>query len=1216
MKHFLKKKDLCIKGFTLTQFPNVIAPLSLGKMNNLTSFTFAEIIDLLSDGPIEGLVNKFGDKLSDENLLEGVYFNEVPVKESSSTNKLSVPIDFLTKALKDFWNCNDTQDPKIINGDFIQKIIEPREIDDPNFTVNTLQKIQITSYHPSASIRAYINEIGGDLKNAPLIEKIFDLSPTISERPFFTKIFIPDFDIFLPDYIFYDEENADFPLKAEIINLSDFIYFSITSDNFNSFNYFELPRSYARNNAVSKTGKKTIYFTKITDSNTPAGFSKCRISNLNLYIWSIYSLEYGIKKIKDILESSFKYIYIYKNNSSLYNFSFTDVELKNGSEFQSPLKYFSEVNIDTDYNKELLGPYKLTNSANLSNLSTSASNQVLDVDVENIIINVLGNRPTANSSNILIKAAEYTKQVEYDSKAKKITDVLSNLPLTLTNAELESKITTILGKRPVTPAEFTNAASQQGGGLFQNFIPKISAQLANTTSSWDAKAALLRNSIVRRIPHSSSAELGPGGVQRVISFQDGGLGTVNLDILTETSDDIRYISIWPQEYGASGSVWAICDAQPNYAAIDKNAIERKSQDAIPVTHYINNPNVEKAFITLNIQQLSDTNHIDLVDDSVTDLDNTKDKMTKQENTSSPPDGTPTYGELPGVTNIPAGQVSSRYFLVLQSKTDATLKYVIDSSTSLDLIFKNLKDLLTLPIVLTSSAATIQGTTELISLTYSTEGLGKIIPSISSIIVPTKDSIKATYNATSTNKLQNYIVPTKYNIFPTPSFNLQNYIDTATNISKNLYGVTNSLDSLLKTKNPSNNSLLLYNFGLRDKEYIYSLSTTPTEVKLPDINTGTEFSLKVYEYQIIQKQSTFTYASVAAVSISKFIAYNNYFNLLSGSDTFAEKDNTLIAKNYPYIYKYIVVKLRNQIIYLLDKIKSTSSTIQTNTKKTFIDSLSDPLKSIFNIFLIGINYEYLVAQTNFWTGTVGSSYLTQDALEALLRDYALLSGDSYPYFLSYQKFSDPIITDKLRNILNTFDQKILLNKTIFDFGITYPVNTISKSTNIYRSDFIKNNTFDTSLIYLKNSSYNLANNTYDAIIDYSMFSDQESELLTQSVNRTPHWVFSDRTKQDANPSDTWTSATQLKCVVQTLAAGTLMPAVVSIKVDTGYESSLDGNQQIYSSCRYDIFGLSNGPALIDLGSTNFSNIKTTELISPRFSITDCASYSYNQNQYLS
>ena len=146
----------------------------MGDVATVSSFSYAELIDLISDGPIEGLVNKNGKKVYEENIFEGIYLNDAPIKETSSTKTQKISIDFLKRALKDFWSDNKNSfndgivnlpDTSILNADgsinYFSRIltIGSTSIDIDN--VNFDSGIKITSYNPKNSAYSFIKLLGG-----------------------------------------------------------------------------------------------------------------------------------------------------------------------------------------------------------------------------------------------------------------------------------------------------------------------------------------------------------------------------------------------------------------------------------------------------------------------------------------------------------------------------------------------------------------------------------------------------------------------------------------------------------------------------------------------------------------------------------------------------------------------------------------------------------------------------------------------------------------------------------------------------------------------------------------------------------------------------------------------------------------------------------------------------------------------------------------------
>ena len=376
MNHFFTKRKLSLIGAgggggsappppVVTQYPGVLGPPQMGCISTITSFSYAETIDLLSDGPIEGLVNRFGQKLYDDNLKEGIYYNDVVIKEPSTSNSIQIPIDFIANQLKNLWYKNG--EPIFFDAKNLIYESNFNNYDDQNFN----STISIKSYSPQISLEAYADIVGASINDLNLVKKAFELSPIKTEKPFLTIITIPSFNASLPNSLFDFEEGGfqkNYPIKISIPNISDYLYFSIGIDDLNSFNYFDLPRSYVFNNVKTISNNYTILKTKknnaLFNSETFVNFE---FINIQIFIWSIYSEEFGVKDISNILDRYLNKLTIYQNNASLFNYPMTDIQFRKGSEIQTPLDRFSCILIDTDYRQELIGPFKLTNTWNPKN---------------------------------------------------------------------------------------------------------------------------------------------------------------------------------------------------------------------------------------------------------------------------------------------------------------------------------------------------------------------------------------------------------------------------------------------------------------------------------------------------------------------------------------------------------------------------------------------------------------------------------------------------------------------------------------------------------------------------------------------------------------------------------------------------------------------------------------------------------------------------------
>ena len=86
MKHFIKKRIFAGAGGKEKPKPKatVLRPPDLGNFSLASSYSIVEIIDLISDGPIDGLVNQNGQNVTESSLLQAVYLNNTPVEVTNN----------------------------------------------------------------------------------------------------------------------------------------------------------------------------------------------------------------------------------------------------------------------------------------------------------------------------------------------------------------------------------------------------------------------------------------------------------------------------------------------------------------------------------------------------------------------------------------------------------------------------------------------------------------------------------------------------------------------------------------------------------------------------------------------------------------------------------------------------------------------------------------------------------------------------------------------------------------------------------------------------------------------------------------------------------------------------------------------------------------------------------------------------------------------------
>ena len=64
----------------------------MGELQYGASFSYAETLDLISDGPIEGLVNPLGKVMEGIDILQGIYLDDtaVAISNDATTTQINV----------------------------------------------------------------------------------------------------------------------------------------------------------------------------------------------------------------------------------------------------------------------------------------------------------------------------------------------------------------------------------------------------------------------------------------------------------------------------------------------------------------------------------------------------------------------------------------------------------------------------------------------------------------------------------------------------------------------------------------------------------------------------------------------------------------------------------------------------------------------------------------------------------------------------------------------------------------------------------------------------------------------------------------------------------------------------------------------------------------------------------------------------------------------
>ena len=1145
MNNLLFKKKLLIFGAgggkpsvpappLTTVFPAVLTPPLSHKLGNMSSFSYAEMIDLISDGPIEGLVNKNGIKTYDENIFEGIYLNDAPIKETSSENVELISIFYIKERLKQFWkSAPEEESLKLEKGKTSSIVITAEELSANGFPANG--SIVIRSFHPEDSVSNFSKEIlQQGLNETAIIEKLFKNKTIQSESLFLTVINIPNIRAFLPKNKFDYTEGGDkkeYPIRLRINNLSDHLYFSIGLDDLTSFGHLEIPRSFLLNDKLvsnKRTVEKSLVKLSYIAQTADLDFYEYDFKNLKIFIWSIYNEETYIKKIPNVLDKYFSYIYVHQNQSSLYNFNTVVNEFKNGSSIQTELSLFKNIEIDNNYNKELVGPY-------------------------------------------VVKGATYCPYKAFDhGGVVRVTDYSNNLSKTLVN---------------------------------------------------------------------------------------------QTDIEKESSDDIRWVCLWPIDSDYSGDGYFIQTPRISYSQYDAFSINRSEQKAVPVTHYVTNEDVECVFLTLNVDQLNDTAHVDL---AAKPSDRTAMKTNKWCYTQAPPLGTEcVLGSLfdspdPEGTNIE----QTGYYLLLSLERCNSLNLPC-SQSNVGFTYNSCSYILGVDCSISNLLNRIDQVTGKSLLYYCAfdcfkSNVTNLNPNCQygnyECIIESWNVLSdpVAYDAWALD-LKRFMLP-QYDCVVRESIPF--YMESDSPILFKQYsrsGERNTdilfsvLECGLRRKNLDGS--LYYPFGLDDKQtfngYANLGGSTLIWLSEADIFDGSErirkwtdslknkvnprielkptfrFYIGQYKYStnflegIINKYTT---AHQINYAINWKAIFKNWIG--KSKDGYLEASNleTFFNENeLPYVYLYVVRPFINSKDFIENGIK-----IKKIKEGSFY--------TISNLLLLPFNGSLLRSNTELWQrGDFDDNnyYLRLEALDDLLKNHLLKSNDSPLQLTEKVKTINFLLSESVKEILMNFQNGRFIG--FFDiwsltlFSINNAENTLflTNAKNNYSSEkVLLNDNRVSELSTVGIDSYGSSDKINDFILNFSIYVPSLVGGKLRSLTQKTWSFVKSKSVPGQEPTIGAASAAlsaALTKQIQNINAGTKLPATIKFEVETGYETDENFNAsnpgETFKYC-YDIFGLSNETTFIDVGRNKYDFLKARNISTGSASnfINDIYTEYWNEQAY--
>jgi len=374
--------------------PAILNPPKLGGFKSVASYSVAEIIDLISDGPIEGLVDQNSETLT-KDIFKGIYLDNTPIQNTESLNAAdsygSLSIANLTNAISSIYIENGkfktiVKQPLSTEGVFFAKtkslgverfattipLYEKSWNNFLNISVkNPLpaywgladNKIEIHHASPIVQKSAILNSFQAILnasknnsdpifksiaqKNIKTLEKIKNL---MNQSSYVSQKRVPG--LVNTCFIIIDLiNNTKINFNDEISSDKD-IDFSIKglSDKFDYVYTLTQPEIDQNNKYTGNVQSIVIIAAPLIELRNP----KDKYSNWYYFSKSLLT---ALNQSDIKLQASEKTPQISIRTNELYNFSNVSCQFKNGEEFQSSLGGFDKVINDYAYEARLVGPF-------------------------------------------------------------------------------------------------------------------------------------------------------------------------------------------------------------------------------------------------------------------------------------------------------------------------------------------------------------------------------------------------------------------------------------------------------------------------------------------------------------------------------------------------------------------------------------------------------------------------------------------------------------------------------------------------------------------------------------------------------------------------------------------------------------------------------------------------------------------------------------------
>jgi hypothetical protein len=626
MNHFNKKNFSFIKGAGGPKPPKpppppTLKPPVMGDLQAISSYEYVENVDLISDGSIDGLVNQRGEYVNDAGIFEGIYLEDVPVKQSTSIvgNNITQSFDlsFIATGFSgivggfsgqyydsknNFLDKSLSSTAPLLTG-YLSGVgysVLNSKKDIANSIYSSVQEVNEAlnevSYAPDTSLYKQLRSIGAK----------FNYKSSKEIQSYLLPNFPQEFD---EDYPFFC---LKLTVTGDSVSNYNFDMYTYLDSDLTNQTYLPLESTELQNRRfVNPPPKIDLTYVDAYSSNDTSNYRLCG----SIYVFAYKENDKPLQNSIDAIIKSIKSIKLIDSDSK-YNVGNASMEIRNGDELQKPLSLFNKTYLDKNYGTLLRGPFAkgrliptLYSSTNTLNTEFDQDSGYAKTGVDRAILNDTitdfeHGRALSNGYNTALNSSVNVKNgASFLSNQNTLFRIVSCLQSESDSAKIDF----------IVRMNLIFKSGRKGSTKKYSYVKNIQITLDKGEGKFDP------NMVFDSDSHNTSPK-------PIIGSSNGGYVKVDSDTIqcqfNYTKDEGIMFSIVSRA-SIAGLLRACLDfalrAQgsddsrlrpvfASYSDWNKEYLKNSSEPAVPVVHVVNNPNVDRVYISISVRVLRDVAH--------------------------------------------------------------------------------------------------------------------------------------------------------------------------------------------------------------------------------------------------------------------------------------------------------------------------------------------------------------------------------------------------------------------------------------------------------------------------------------------------------------------------------------------------------------------------------------------------------------------------------